>query len=338
MNSTTTNEELARQRMRLIISLRFQTVPFQVMKSKFYSSLHLPFNPSATKQTLLCEMLRAVDCQAMTDTQWDALFGGSLLRWLELKHSSLFQYMFESHMLSPAHRDEVNQTYNQMAEFNTFQQLLQHNNSDLPSVSSFPPNLSPEQLRSADCLSGDDQEDSASSDSSGALLHLDLNTLEENCQDTYAFLQSSPLGMDHPESFMDPDTDIIRGSFSDSEVSNPSPTYFYEVLQKPQKHFFPEDISTSISPRSSSPPNITPGTSTPTFISPYRTHTFISFSDPWQQTTSSTAPSLSPQQQTAAACPTIPTADTQFIKSSRNCPTELSRLPLPNPYTIPPTS
>ena len=75
MDSTTTNEELARQRMRLIISLRSQTVPFQVMKSKFYSFLHLPFNPSATKQTLLCEMLRAVDCQAMTDTQWDALFG-----------------------------------------------------------------------------------------------------------------------------------------------------------------------------------------------------------------------------------------------------------------------
>ena len=175
-------------------------------------------------------MLRAVDCQAMTDTQWDALFGGSLLRWLELKHSSLFQYMFESHVLSPAHRDEVNQTYNQMAEFNTFQQLLQHNNSDLPSVSSFPPNLSPEQLRSADCLSGDDQEDS--SDSSGALLHLDLNTLEENWQDTYAFLQiSSPLGMDHPESFMDPDTDIIRGSFSDSEVSNPSPTYFMKCFK-----------------------------------------------------------------------------------------------------------
>ena len=142
MNSTTTNEELACQQMRLIVSLRFQTVLFQVMKSKFYSSLHLPFNPTATKQSLLCEMLRAVDCEAMTDTQWDVLFGGSLLWWLELKHFSLFQYMFEIHLLSPSHCDEVYQNYNQMAEFNTFDQLLQNTNIKIKSVSSFSPKLS----------------------------------------------------------------------------------------------------------------------------------------------------------------------------------------------------
>ena len=82
--------------MRLIVSFRFQTVPFQVMKSKFYSSFHLPFNPTATKQSLLCEMLRAVDCEAMTDTQWDVLFRGSLLLWLELKHFSLIQHVWNS--------------------------------------------------------------------------------------------------------------------------------------------------------------------------------------------------------------------------------------------------
>ena len=112
--------------MRLIVSLRFQTVTFQVMKSKLYSSLHLPFNPTATKQSLLCEMLCAVDCQALTDTQWDVLFGESLLRWLELKHFSLFQYMFEAHLLLPLHRDKVEQKYNHNTEFNAFGLLLRN--------------------------------------------------------------------------------------------------------------------------------------------------------------------------------------------------------------------
>ena len=146
------------------------------MKSKFYSSLHLPFNPTATKQSLLYEMLHAVDCEAMTDTQWDVLFRGSLLLWLELKHFSLIQYMFEIHLLSPLHRDDVHQKYNQMAEFNTFDQLLKNTIIKIRSVSPFSPKLSPKQLRSADCLSGEDCKTLVSSDSSGALPYFDLNT------------------------------------------------------------------------------------------------------------------------------------------------------------------
>ena len=85
-------------------------------------------------------------------------------------------------------------------------------------VSSLSPKSSLKQLHSADCLAREDHETSVStSDSSGALLHFDLNNLGENYQDDYGFLQTpSPLGMNHPESFMDPDTDIIQGSSSNS--------------------------------------------------------------------------------------------------------------------------
>ena len=68
------------------------------MKSKFYSSLHLPFNTTAAKQSLLHETLRVVDCGAKTSCQWDVLFGGSLIRWFELKSPLLFQYVFERHL------------------------------------------------------------------------------------------------------------------------------------------------------------------------------------------------------------------------------------------------
>ena len=111
-------------------------------------------------------------------------------------------------------------------------------------VSALSPETSPKQLHSADCLSGEDREASVSSNSSGALLHFDLNNLGEDCQSDYAFLQvPSQLGMTHLESFMDPDTDIVWKSSSYSEVSNPSPAYTHEVIQKSQRRFFPEDIS-----------------------------------------------------------------------------------------------
>ena len=141
--------------------------------------------------------------------------------------------MFEIHLLSPLHHDEVQQEYNQVSEFNALDPLLQNIHNKMERVSSLSPKTSPKQLHSADCLSGEDREVSVLSNSSGALFHFDLNNLWEDCQDDYAFLQvPSPLGMDHPESFMDPDTDIIRESSSDSEVSNPSPAYTHEVIQK----------------------------------------------------------------------------------------------------------
>ena len=110
-------------------------------------------------------------------------------------------------------------------------------------VSSLSPKTSLKQLHSADGLSGEDRETLVSPDSSEALLHFDLNNLGENCQDDYEFLIPSPLGMDHPESFMDPDTDIILGSPSDSEISDSFPVYTHEIIQKSQRRFFPEDIS-----------------------------------------------------------------------------------------------
>ena len=111
-------------------------------------------------------------------------------------------------------------------------------------VSALSPETSPKQLHSADCLSGKDREASVSPDSSGGSASpFRSNNLGGNCQD-YEFLQvPSPLGMDHPESFMDQDTDIIQSSPSDSEISDPSPAYAHEVIQKSQRRFFPEDIS-----------------------------------------------------------------------------------------------
>ena len=82
-------------------------------------------------------MLSAVDCEAITDTQWNVLFGGSLLWWLELK------YMFEIHLLSPSHHDKVQQKYNHIAEFNAFDLLLKRIEiKNAACECSFPRNLS----------------------------------------------------------------------------------------------------------------------------------------------------------------------------------------------------
>ena len=91
-------------------------------------------------------------------------------------------------------------------------------------VSSSSPKTSAKQPHSADCLAGEDREVSVStSDSSGALLHFDLNNLSENYQVDYGLLQTPYfLGMNHPESFMDTDTDMIQKSSSASQFCNPS--------------------------------------------------------------------------------------------------------------------
>ena len=71
------------------------------MKRKFYSSMSLSFNPKATKQSLLHDMLHAVDCGAKTSSQWDSLFGGNLTLWFKQNYPMISHYVFEKLLLTP---------------------------------------------------------------------------------------------------------------------------------------------------------------------------------------------------------------------------------------------
>ena len=139
---------------------------------------------------------------------------------------------------------------------------------------------------------------------------------------------------------MDPYTDIIQDSSSDSQLSNPSSKYqtTYEVIQKPQRRFFPEDISMyeasiHISPLSENCPAPPPNPHTGNivnFISPPRTHTFIALNDAWQHSTNITAPTLSLRHETAAVHPTIEATVTQSFNPSRK---ESVATPTPPSFT-----
>ena len=116
------------------------------------------------------------------------------------------------------------------------------------------PLKSPQQLSSAEhYTSADLDEDLAeqatpssvnslspcNSKSSEVGTHFDLESFSEGSQADIEFLQNpSLLGMDHPESFMDRETDIVDNISSDHSlvhVSSPSDHHQYEIIQKKKK-------------------------------------------------------------------------------------------------------
>ena len=110
------------------------------------------------------------------------------------------------------------------------------------------------QLSSADNLAGADlsgklsEDTSASSvnsltpcncQSSGIQMPLDLERQSSSLQANYAFLQGSqsPMGMDHSESFMDPDSDLVEIDFADHfsiHMASPSNHNSYAIIQTKQ--------------------------------------------------------------------------------------------------------
>ena len=66
---------------------------------------------------------------------------------------------------------------------------------------------------------------------------LDLESQSSGLQADYAFLQGSqsPMGMDHSESFMDPDSDLVVIDFADHSsihMASPSNHNSYAVIQR----------------------------------------------------------------------------------------------------------